>query len=118
MASKTQAAVKAPLVAADEQIELSAEQERKLEIVGAWQIGAIYFVRTVTMADVGRLIQVTEHELVLEDAAWVADTGRFSEALRKDEFAEVEPFPDGHVIVNRASIIDACIVKKLQRVTK
>jgi hypothetical protein len=91
---------------------------KTVDMVGAWQIGAIYFIRTVTMADVGRLIAVTEHELVLEDAAWVADTGRFSEALRTDTYSEVEPFPDGHVIINRASIIDACTVKKLQRTVK
>lgn len=73
----------------------------------AWVIGKIYLIRTVTMIDTGRLVAVTEHELVLEDAAWIADTGRFAQAVAKAEFGEVEPFPDGRVIVGRGAIIDA-----------
>src|SRR3990167_6108770 len=71
-----------------------------------WEIGKIYLIRTVTMIDTGRLVAVTEHELVLEDAAWIADTGRFSDALQSATFLEVEPFPDGRVIIGRGSIID------------
>ena len=73
----------------------------------AWEIGTIYLIRTVTMIDTGRLVAVTEHELVLEDAAWIADTGRFMQAVEKAEFGEVEPFPTGRVIVGRGSVIDA-----------
>lgn len=73
-----------------------------------WKIGSAYLIRTVTMIQTGRLVAIDEHELVLEDAAWIADTGRFSDALRVGSFVEVEPFPDGEVIVGRGSIIDAC----------
>jgi hypothetical protein len=73
----------------------------------SWEIGAVYLIRTVTMIDTGRLVAVTEHELVIEDAAWIADTGRFSDALKKAEFGEVEPFPDGRVIVGRGAVVDA-----------
>ena len=73
-----------------------------------WKIGAAYLIRTVTMIQTGRLKAVTEHELVLTDAAWIADTGRFSDALRNGLFVEVEPFPDGEVIVGRGAVIDAC----------
>jgi hypothetical protein len=72
-----------------------------------WEIGKIYLIRTVTMIDTGRLVAVTPQELVLEDAAWIADTGRFAQAVEKAEFGEVEPFPAGRVIVGRGSIIDA-----------
>lgn len=72
-----------------------------------WEIGKIYLIRTVTMIDTGRVVAVMEHEIVLEDAAWIADTGRFSQALETAQFGEVEPFPDGRVIVGRGSIIDA-----------
>lgn len=72
-----------------------------------YKIGANYLIRTVTMIQTGRLVEVTDQELVLEDAAWIADTGRFSNALQKVQFEEVEPFPDGQVIVGRGSIIDA-----------
>ncbi len=84
----------------------------------AWEIGAIYLIRTVTMIDTGRLVAVTPHELVLEDAAWVADTGRFAQAIENAEFGEVEPFPAGRVIVGRGSIIDAVKIKKVQRSQK
>src|SRR3990167_4090803 len=51
---------------------------------GPWKIGKCYLIRTVTMIDTGRLVEVTEQELVLEDAAWIADTGRFADALQKE----------------------------------
>ena len=80
-----------------------------------WEVGSIYLIRTVTMIDTGRLVAVTDKELVLEDAAWIADTGRFSDALRSAEFQEVEPFPDGQVIIGRGAVIDAVKISKVQR---
>ena len=72
-----------------------------------WVIGQNYLIRTVTMIDTGRLVAISDHELVLEDAAWIADTGRFYDALKSLKFNEIEPFPDGIVIIGRGSIIDA-----------
>lgn len=86
--------------------------------LGPWEIGKIYLIRTVTMIDTGRLVAVTPQELVLEDAAWVADTGRFAQAVEKAEFGEVEPFPSGQVIVGRGSIIDAVQIKLAPRSQK
>lgn len=80
-----------------------------------YKIGAIYLIRTVTMIDTGRLVEVTDQELVLEDAAWIADTGRFSDALAKSKFNEVEPFPDGRVIVGRNAVIDAVEIEAAPR---
>jgi hypothetical protein len=84
----------------------------------AWEIGKVYLIRTVTMIDTGRLVAVTEHELVLEDAAWVADTGRFAQAVEKAEFGEVEPFPAGRVVLGRGSVIDAVVIKMAPRSQK
>jgi len=85
----------------------------------AFEIGKIYCVRTVTMIDTGRLIAVTEQELVLEEAAWIADTGRFADAIAKAEFGEVEPFPgDRPLIIGRGSIIDAITIEKAPRSQK
>jgi hypothetical protein len=83
-----------------------------------FKIGACYLIRTVTMIQTGRLVQVTRQELVLEEAAWIADTGRFSDSLRTLNFAEVEPFPDGRVIVGRGALIDAVEISGTQRVQK
>ena len=79
-----------------------------------YEIGKCYLIRTVTMIDTGRLVAVYPQELVLEEAAWIADTGRFADALEKAVFEEVEPYPQGHVIVGRGSIIDACAPPALQ----
>ncbi len=83
-----------------------------------YEIGAIYLIRTVTMIDTGRIVRITAQEIVLEDAAWIADTGRFSDALEKAEFDEIEPFPAGQIIVNRGAIIDACKINKAPRKQK
>lgn len=83
-----------------------------------FEIGQNYLIRTVTMIDTGRVVAVTESEIVLEDAAWIADTGRWADALASSEFSEVEPFPAGRVIVGRGAIIDAVQIKTLPRKQK
>jgi hypothetical protein len=73
-----------------------------------FNIGANYFIRTVTYHHTGKLVQVTATELVLENAAWIADDGRLTDALKTGNFSEVEMFPSGaKVIVGRGSLIDA-----------
>jgi hypothetical protein len=71
------------------------------------EVGKSYFVRGVTHYYTGRLTSVTDSDLVLEDAAWIADTGRFSNAMKEGEskFNEVEPFFKP-VIISRAAIVD------------
>lgn len=98
--------------------EISALVSGKASDTSAWSLGKVYLIRTVTMIDTGRLVGVTDHELILEDAAWIADTGRFSQALEKAEFNEVEPFPSGRVIIGRGSIIDAVEIKQAPRSLK
>ena len=83
-----------------------------------WKIGDCYLIRTVTMIQTGRLVKVSDKELVMEDASWIADTGRFSVVLKTLDFNEVEPFPDGHVIVGRGAIIDAVKIAGVQRSQK
>ena len=77
--------------------------------VGVWEVGKNYVIRTVTMIDVGKLIEVTDNELVLENASWIADTGRWNVFLKEGKYNESEPFPDGKVIVGRSAIIDAVL---------
>ena len=71
-----------------------------------YPVGECVFIRTVTMHYTGRLIRVTAGELVLEEAAWIADSGRFHIALAKGDLNEVEPYPDGEVIVPRDGVLD------------
>lgn len=83
-----------------------------------YRVGENYFIRTVTHHLTGKLVKVTSKELVLEDAAWIADDGRFHDALKTGVLKEVEPFPD-EIIVGRGALIDACVWKhKLPREQK
>ena len=74
----------------------------------SFELGKCYLIRTVTMYYTGRLSRITETDLVLEDAAWIADTGRFATALKTGSLNEVEPFGDP-VILPRGAIVDATI---------
>ena len=75
-------------------------------------------VRTVTHYYTGNLTEVSDGELRLTDAAWIADTGRFSEALKTGVMSEVEPYPDD-VILSRGAVVDVCAWKhNLPRETK
>ena len=73
-----------------------------------WEIGKNYFIRTVTMYCLGKLKAIVNQELLLEDASWVADCGRFHECQKTGKLNEVEPFVND-VIINRSSIIDATV---------
>ena len=74
---------------------------------GRWQIGKNYFIRTVTHHLLGRLEEVTEHELWMTSVSCIADDGRFSKLLANGEALEVEPAPGGDVAIGRGSLIDA-----------
>lgn len=77
------------------------------EVSHPYKVGKNYFIRTVTHYLTGKLIKVTAKELVLEDAAWIADSGRFMQFLRDGKLNEVEPFADkAEVIVGRGALID------------
>ena len=83
-----------------------------------YEIGAVYLLRLATVYDTGRVVRVTKNEIELTEAAWIPDTGRFADAVKQAEFSEVEPFPDGSVIVGRGAVIDACKINKAQRSQK
>jgi hypothetical protein len=77
---------------------------------GHWKIGKRYAFRTVTMIDHGTLVDVTDKEFWITDAAWIADSGRWSDFVNgKIQPSEVEPFPKGKLIpIGRGALIDAC----------
>ncbi len=75
-----------------------------------YQIGMSYFIRTVTHYYTGRLVAVYENELVLEDAAWIPDTGRYANLFKTGKPQEVEPLTEP-VIIGRKAIIDCNLWK-------
>ena len=91
-------------------MELSLADVRELlrpEIQeSAYEVGKSYLIRCVPLYYTGRLIRETGGELVLEDAAWIASTGRFNEALKTGVLDEIEPF-QSTVIIPKATVVDA-----------
>ena len=95
--------------------ELTLKQIKEIQNMGAsvpkshpFKVGENYFIRTVTMIICGRLESVGDSELVMSSASWIADTGRFHDALKTGKLNEVEPFIND-VIIGRGSLIDATI---------
>ncbi len=66
---------------------------KDLDQSAALPIGTSIIVRTVTHYYTGKLVAADDKFLLLEDAAWVADTGRWAEALRTGVLSEIEPYP-------------------------
>jgi len=71
-----------------------------------FKIGKAYLIRTVTHIDIGIVKEVGDKELVLSDCSWIADTGRYHDALKTGRLNEVEPYISD-VILGRGAIIDA-----------
>lgn len=81
-------------------------------------IGGKYFFRTVTYFATGEVVAIHGDFLELKDAAWVADTGRFREAIMQGVLDEVEPV-EVPMFVNVNTITDAFVwTHKLPREQK
>ncbi|MDB4303808.1 hypothetical protein N9934_03360 [Desulfosarcina sp.] len=85
--------------------EIASVINKQEDIETFLKIGNKYFVRTVTFHQVGLLKATNSKELLLSDASWIADSGRFNECLKTGKFDEVEPFVND-VVVNRDAIVD------------
>lgn len=96
-------------------IEISDETYEKLkdqfgvdaikEIVSMQDmIGEKFYFRTVTYHLTGRVKKVIGQMLELENAAWIADSGRFMQAIKEGTLNEVEPV--GRAYINMQSVTD------------
>lgn len=74
----------------------------------AFKVDQKVLIRTVTHYYTGRVVAVYDDAIALQDASWIADTGRFSAALKTGQLKEVEPYPNG-CYVSRGAIVDWCI---------
>jgi hypothetical protein len=77
-----------------------------------FKIGNKYLLRTVSYFAVGEIYAIQGDFLVLCNASWVADTGRFSEAIANGTLSEVEYLGKAaggaiRVYVNMGAIVDA-----------
>jgi hypothetical protein len=67
-------------------------------------VGKAFFFRTVTYHIVGRVDEQYGNILRLGDAAWIADSGRFTQAISEGKLDEVEPVDVAYV--NLDSVTD------------
>ena len=70
-----------------------------------FNVGEKWFLRTVTYHLVGEITEQDGSLIRLKDAAWVADSGRFSSALKNGKLNEVEFV--GDAVVNLDTVTDA-----------
>ena len=68
-----------------------------------FEIGEAYLIRTVTYHVLGRVKSIKGNFLCLEEASWVADSGRFNEAIGKGTLNEVEYVDKAIVSINAIS---------------
>ena len=67
-------------------------------------VGEKYYFRTITYHLTGRVTKVIGSFLELENAAWIADSGRFMNAIKEGKLSEVEPV--GRAYVNMNAVTD------------
>ena len=88
-----------------ERIKNQLLEDEKIDISSYDDIvGHNFFFRTVTYHLVGKVIKRIGHFFQLENASWVADSGRFMQAIKNGELKEVEPV--GIAFVNLESVTD------------
>lgn len=85
--------------------EIQATVGAKTSAKHPFKNGEKYFIRTATYFHLGRLKELCGKWIILEDASWIADTGRFYDFLKDGKCNEYESFQDP-VFIPIDSIID------------
>ena len=67
-------------------------------------VGEKFFFRTVTYHLTGRVKKIIGSIIEIENAAWIADSGRFMNAIKEGTLNEVEPV--GRAFININSVVD------------
>ena len=67
-------------------------------------IGAKWYFRTVTYHSVGEVKKIVGRFAYMKNASWVADSGRFMQAIKNGTLDEVEPV--GDAFVNLDTVVD------------
>ena len=92
----------------DETYELIKDQLQADELTDVSSlddlVGKKFFIRTVTYFMVGEVTKRMGAFIELKNAAWVADTGRFTQAIKDGTLKEVEPV--GVAWLNLSSVVD------------
>lgn len=81
------------------------------------KIGRPHAFRTVTMIYTGRLIDVSEQEFFVDEAAWIPDTERWMDFVDKCAVKECEPY-SRPIVINRGALLDAVEIPEVLRKQK
>lgn len=76
--------------------------------------GKYYFFRTVTMIYTGMLDYSRTDAFVITKASWIADTGKFGQAIVDCNFLDVVHYPiDKKVFIFKSSLVEVFSIEKL-----
>lgn len=75
------------------------------------------FMRCVTYHYTGIVVEADNGFVRLKKAAWIAESGRFADAVKNEEFNEVEPYTND-ICVNVQSIVDVTILSTVPTAQK
>ncbi len=93
----------------DEQYELILAEAQKDIKSYEDLVGSKFYFRTVTYHLVGEVKKIVGRFAFLKNASWVADSGRFMQAIKDGTLNEVEPV--GDAFVNLDSVTDFFPIK-------
>jgi len=78
-------------ISEDEVIEINSYEDL---------VGQKLFIRTVNYHHIGKVEKQVGEFLFMKDTVWVADSGRFMNAIKDGELKEVEPVGNWYVSIN------------------
>ena len=88
-----------------EKIKAQLSEDERVDYNGLEDlVGKKWFFRAVTYHLVGKVDKVCGNIVELSGASWVADSGRFTQAIRDGELDEVEPV--GAAFLNIQTVTD------------
>lgn len=79
--------------------QVEAEGGKELNALSD-MVGEKFFFRTVTYHLTGKVKKIIGNILELEDAAWIADSGRFMQCIKDGNLNEVEPVGKAYLNIN------------------
>lgn len=81
-------------------------------------VGKNYHIRTVTMALAGELKSIDDKFIVLSNASWVADTGRYNEYIKDTSKVKENEYLGKDMIISIGAIVDAVEVNDYYKSVK
>lgn len=80
-------------------------------------IGKVYAFRSVTMIYTGRIVDISDQEILIDEAAWIPETERWAEFADTGAHKEAEPYKRP-VVLNRGSLLDTTEIPSVIRKQK